>query len=268
MKKILSLILFTILCVSALSACNETSQEETSTDTKDTEYVVSEYDNESIIQADSSTTDEASAENENFIVKDKKYTFEGTDLILLNVKNKTSKNYSVTVTGTYLDKDGKVLKTETQTFDQSAAGYENFFLFNPMIVFDKFTYMLEVNETDAVMYAPNLEASLAEIYEKDIPVEEMIQQGNYNLFPGIVASFEYKKNSDEVLDIRSQWLLFNETDELIAIVPLGTYLWDEIEWQQWNLYYTTEETLEWPEEFQGNIRAVHILKSLVKGELS
>ena len=249
------------------SSCKDISDGENSS-LNDTEYIISTYDNETVISIDSPTTDEVSAENGNFIVKDKKYSFEGTDLILLNLKNETSKNYSVTVTGTYLDKDGKVLKTETQTFDQSAAGYENFFLFNPKIVFDKFTYTLKAYETDAVMYAPNLEASLSDIYEYAFSVDELVQQGDFTRYPGIVASFEYKKNSAEVLNVNSQWMLFNEKDELIAIVPLGTYLWDEIEGQQYHLYYTTEETLEWPEEFKGNIRAVHILKSLAKGEIS
>lgn len=250
------------LCVLMFSSCNNIQNEE-SLFIKETEYTIVEYDNETIIQVN-----ESSENKECFIVKSKKYAFEGTNFVLLNVKNETAKNYSVTVTGTYLDKDGKVLKTETQTFDQSAAGYENFFLFDPKIVFDKFTYTLKTTETNAAMYATNLEATLSEIYEKEAPVEEMIQQGNFNLFPCIVASFEYKKNIDEVLDVRSQWVLFNEKDEVVSIISLGTFIWEEAEGQQWVLYYTTEETLEWPDEFKGNIRAVHILKSLEKGEIS
>lgn len=235
---------------------------------KNTTYSISNYDNESRIQIGfdntTSTNIENTSPNSEFIVKEKKYTFQETELILLDLQNLTDQNYSVTVNGTYLDKDGTVLKTETQTFDQFAAGYQNYFLFQPEITFEKFEYTIEVAETEATMYAPKLKASLSDIYEMKAP---QIGQGDYSLYPTIVAYFEYEKETTETLDINSKWILFGENDQIIAIVPVGTFLWEKLEGQQYPLYYTKEETLVWPEEYRGNIRAIHVLNSIKIGEI-
>ena len=146
MKKFLALFLIVATALTALAGC---SGEGESSDLNI--YSEASYDNESKFVPDEeskeSTTSESVVSGEEnvplsgeFVVKDKKYTFEGNDLVIVSVENKTNKNYSVTVTGTYLDKGGNVLKTETQTFDQYSAGYNGFFMFKPDLQFDKFTY--------------------------------------------------------------------------------------------------------------------------------
>lgn len=258
MKRVLFML---IGCLLFLYSCSENAT-----------YSISNYDNESRIQVEfedtASTNTESRSLTGEFTVKEKKYTFEGTDLILLELTNKTGQNCSVTVNGSYLDKDGNVLKTETQTFDQFAVGYQNFFLFRPGLQFEKFTYTVEAEATDTIMYASKMQASLADIYEQKVPNLELATQGDDRLYPTIIAYFEYLKNTDEVLDVRSTWVLFNEKDEIIAIVPIGTYLRDELEGQQYPLYTTTEDTLVWPEDFKGNVRAIHVLTSLVNGEVA
>ena len=260
MRKIFFYLLVLICCMASLGACSE----------KSTEYAISEFDSESkIVIGDGSGETEGGRENAatgEFTVKEKKYTFEGTDLMLLEVTNGTNKNYIVTVNASYLDRDGNVLKTEVQTFDQFGTGYMKYFLFRPGIVFDEFIYTLETEETHEVLYAPRLKARLAELFERGASIDSLVAQGDYRLYPSIIAHFEYEEDVDEVLDVRSEWLLFSEKDELIAIVPLGTYLRDDIEGQQWIMYQTTDEELVWPEKFKGNVRAVHVLKSLVLGE--
>ena len=258
MKKTRLCLLILVCCIAMLGSCSEESNE----------YTISEFDNESkIVLGESSGGTESGSETQvtgEFTVKEKKYTFEGTDLMLLEITNEADKNCSVTVNGAYLDKDGTVLKTETQTFDQFAAGYQNYFLFQPEITFEKFEYTIEVAETEATMYAPKLKASLSDIYEMKAP---QIGQGDYSLYPTIVAYFEYEKETTETLDINSKWILFGENDQIIAIVPVGTFLWEKLEGQQYPLYYTKEETLVWPEEYRGNIRAIHVLNSIKIGEI-
>lgn len=262
MKKVLLYLLASVCCIVLLGACSEGSNE----------YTISAFDNESkIVLGEDSGGTESGSETQvtgEFTVKEKKYSFEGTDLILLELTNETGQNCSVTVNGSYLDKDGNVLKTETQTFDQFAVGYQNFFLFQPEIQFEKFTYTVEAEATDAIMYASQIQASLADIYEMKVPNLDLAVQGDHKLYPTIIAYFEYLKNTDEVLDVCSKWVLFNEKDEIIAIVPIGTYLRDELNGQQYPLYTTTEDTLVWPEDYKGKVRAIHVLISLVKGELA
>ena len=78
------------------------------------------------------------------------YTYVGNrgnvSIAILNITNETDKHYSITINGKYLDKDGKVLKTETQTWDQFKAGWQKYFLFRPGFAFDKFEYTIETKE--------------------------------------------------------------------------------------------------------------------------
>ena len=77
-----------------------------------------------------------------FVVKQKKYDHGSNNLIVLNVTNNNSENYIVTITGYYLDTNGNVLKTETQTVNGYVANYEKYFSFIPEIAFDKFVFTL------------------------------------------------------------------------------------------------------------------------------
>ena len=105
---------------------------------------IESYDSESIYlpkenSTESDVSNESNNQAEGLMIKSKKYTFEGNDIIILNVTNQTKANYIVTVRGTYLDKAGKVIKSEEQSFDQFSAGYQNNFLFNPGIAFHDFS---------------------------------------------------------------------------------------------------------------------------------
>ena len=77
-----------------------------------------------------------------FVVKQKKYDHGSNNLIVLNVTNNNSENYIVAITGYYLDANGNVLKTETQTVNGYVANYEKYFSFIPEIAFDQFVFTL------------------------------------------------------------------------------------------------------------------------------
>ncbi len=81
-----------------------------------------------------------------FVVSDKMYDFEGNNLVVLNVENKTNKNYYLYIYAQYLDEDGNVLKEETRKFEGFAAGWKNNFFFIPGIPFAKFSYKMETKE--------------------------------------------------------------------------------------------------------------------------
>ncbi len=81
-----------------------------------------------------------------FVVSDKMYDFEGNNLVVLNVENKTNKNYYLYIYAQYLDEDGNVLKEETRKFEGFAAGWKNNFFFTPEIPFAKFSYKMETKE--------------------------------------------------------------------------------------------------------------------------
>lgn len=102
-------------------------------------------------------TSENTTNSSGFVVRDKKYTYEGYDLVILNVENQTEQNYSITINGAYLDENGDVLQEETQTFEGFEAGWKNYFLFQPDLTFDSFTYTLEVQEFSDECVASKME---------------------------------------------------------------------------------------------------------------
>ena len=65
-------------------------------------------------------------------------------IAILDITNETNQNYSITINGKYLDKNGTVLKTETQKWDQFEAGLQKYFLFKPWMKFERFEYDIEI----------------------------------------------------------------------------------------------------------------------------
>ncbi len=157
-RNLLFTIVISLLLTLCLSACSEESAPLPD---------ISDYNSEAFIpivpssseaseDLDESKDSEESAQSaqppqtpisaDGFSMKERKYTYLDAGVVLLNVENKTQKNYNVTIHGTYLDENGAVIGEETKTFEGFAAGWQNYFMFWPEFMFDKFTYTLEVEE--------------------------------------------------------------------------------------------------------------------------
>ena len=100
-----------------------------------------------------------------FVAKQKKYNYGENNIVMLNVTNQNTDNYSVKVEGYYLDADGKVLKTETKFVEGYAAGYVKDFLFNPGIAFDGFKFTLTAEKFSGECYEDDF-------YMKDVVLRQ------------------------------------------------------------------------------------------------
>lgn len=87
------------------------------------------------------------------LVKQKVYDYHGNNVAILDITNQTEKTYVLTIKGNYKDASGNVIKTETRVFDGYPAGYQNYFVFNPGIPFDSFSFELSGKEFSGVAYA-------------------------------------------------------------------------------------------------------------------
>lgn len=114
---------------------------------------ISKYDSESHIAVSGNESGTSSGGDAGFIVRDRKYDYEGNNLVVLNVENQTNKNYSITINGQYLDGNGNILKEESKTFEGVAAGWKNNFFFVPEIPFERFTYSLDAEEYTGECFA-------------------------------------------------------------------------------------------------------------------
>lgn len=274
MKKTLVIVLALLLTLAAFAGCSENGEELNI-------YSEASYDNESKFVPDEESKESATSESGvsgeeyvplsgEFIVKNKKYTFEGNNLVIVSVENQTNKNYSVTVEGTYLDKDGNVLKTETQTFDQYSAGYSGHFLFKPEMQFDKFTYEFRSEEADGPFYAKDLVFNFRGLSEMLSVIDEQLTQNDYTKYPSIAATFAYRYTGEVSLYPTLKWILFSEADTIVAMIDAKPMLQPNQEFDSEDmsiLLQTMEDKLVWPEEYKGNVRAVVIVKDAEKFEM-
>lgn len=271
MKKFLALFLIVATALTAFAGCSEEGE---SSDLNI--YSEASYDNESRFVPDeeskeSSETESDVSDKENaplsgeFVVKDKKYTFEGNTLVVVSVENKTNRNYSVTITGTYLDKDGKVLRTEAQTSNQYSSGYAQYFLFEPMMTFDKFTYTFEVNEANGPFYAKDAGVKYNGIIHDPMRIQEEVLKNNYTKYPTICASYSYQYTGTTPINLWTRWLIVNDNGEILFSFNRAESFVSGMKYSDgashYILYQTKDEDWECPEEWE-NLQALVIYKDV------
>lgn len=260
MRKSVIMLLLTAVTLTAVAGCKNNDSNIYTEASYDS---VSEFVPDSVSREETENSDSLTGE---FVVKEKKYTFSGNDLVVVSVENNTNKNYAVTITGTYLDAENKVLKTETQIFDQFSAGYSNNFLFAPNMTFDKFEYQVEASDVDGPFYADKLEYKYNGLREMPYYIPEQIAKDDYTMYPAVLASFSYKYTGDKPIQADIKWLLVNESGQIVYIAEKSRIInvgqgfdryFDTV------VLYTLEGDLVLPDEWKGDIQAIPILQGIM-----
>lgn len=259
MKYAILLFVMIACLVTSISGCQKNEQDDFSFDSIDP---IESYDSQSIYlpeenSAENDVSIDPNSQAEGLLVKSKKYAYKENDIVILNVTNQTNTNYIVTVRGTYLDKDGKAIKNEEQSFDQFSAGYQNNFLFNPGIAFEDFTYEIQTAPTNEPMHVDNLDIQFHRLFETEAPDFSLAMQGDDTFYPIIMAEFVYQCKTDVQLHVTGYWIIINDKDEIISIEIIGAAIDSRLAYKHKTLYHTEEDELVWPENMTGEIRAVH-----------
>mgnify|MGYP003289991229 CR=1 FL=1 len=92
-----------------------------------------------------------------FSLKEKKYDYNGANVTILNVENKSQQAYTVTITGKFKDANGNIVKTESKTFEGFPAGWSNYFVFQPGVKYSSVTWGMETEVYDKKTYADYIE---------------------------------------------------------------------------------------------------------------
>ena len=92
------------------------------------------------------STDETHEWSGEFIITEKKYEYKEKNFMLLNVTNDTGKNCNLTITGTFYDEAGEIVRIQQQTYRNHPTGWSNYFIFYPDMKFDTFTYEVSAEE--------------------------------------------------------------------------------------------------------------------------
>lgn len=278
--KITTAILLVLAITAAiLSGCSEEGQ---------AAGEISEYDSQSFIpvgdtSGESADYSENTAQTVGFVVKDKKYDYDGNNLVILNVENQTDKNYKITINGQYLDGNGTVLKEESKSYEGFEAGWSNYFLFLPEISFDRFTYTLEAEEYDGKCYAQMLHYNwrLQEIergmspedwsktHEEQLAYESAVANGetdvplptehrssciDFVLGVNLDAPFELCVVLDVVI-LDSQGEVFVAQPRCYNMKTDPNLVGDDnIDWKSKGIYYFTDSnSREWPDQLKGEL---------------
>ena len=238
----------------------------------DTDYTIESYDAESRVQVGQTESTESNAQNasvpENdagtFLVKDKTYTYGEHDVVLLDVTNETATNYTITIDMTYYDEQGGEIQTETKSFEQFIAGYQNFFVFTPQIPFADYSYTVSATEYTGEVFVTAFDYRFEGLEETRLSITEEVVKGNFKYYPTIVAKLTYSSTHHEIRGAMLTMLLFNENNELVHMLDYTPYIepgWElGVHYKTPIIYQTMEETLTWPEQYQGEIRAIFCLK--------
>ena len=211
------------------------------------------------------TSDPGEQQTGGFAVKSKTYAYQGNNVAILDVKNETNKNYSVTVKASYLDANGKVLKAETQEFEQFASGYQKYFLFRPNIKFDKFTYEFETKEFNGACPICDLVIEKANLIEVEMPVAELINKGNYSKYPSIIANLKTQNKGNATFRIGYMYTIAIGNDGKIFYIDQNapTEYTPHMENDRVAMfYYTTNEKLVWPDVLKGDVTILTVINSI------
>ena len=86
------------------------------------------------------STDETHNWSGEFVVTEKKYEYNDSNFMLLNITNDTGTNCDLTITGTFYDETGEVVRVQQQIYHNFPTGWSNYFIFWPQMKFDTFAY--------------------------------------------------------------------------------------------------------------------------------
>lgn len=226
-----------------------------------------------------------------FVVKVGKYDYDNTiekqnnynsdnnystvSIALLDITNETDKHYSVKITGKYLDKDGKVLKTETQEWDQFASGLQKYFLFRPKMLFDKFEYTIETTEYNGECWKNGFTMVFNRLVKED-RVPHPSFDGTKTKWVNAIGA-EMTTTIDTPFPITFgpvSFLLFDANKNVIGIYavgeePLGWGPFEPMVKPQVLVYFSDRDDGklgEWPEIFKGDVTGIVIITSVGKSQ--
>ena len=156
-----------------------------------------------------------------------------------------------------------MLKEETQTLDQYSAGYENYFLFEPNIAFDKFTYEFETTETDGPFLAKDLGFKYNGLNYAPFNIDSLVQQDDFTRYPSVNADLRYEYLTDVPASFYVRWVIMSADGEIMALytdVLRCDEVWHfEDGWRPFPMYQTTDNDWKHPEEWK-NFSAICVMK--------
>ena len=162
-----------------------------------------------------------------FRVSQKKYDYEGNNVMILTVENMSDKAYDVTIKASFNDADGNSLKTMTQTYKGFCSNWTNYAIFQPEIKFDSFIFELETKEYAGVEYLRCVK-TFGDGFDLSVPAKKgpgrelyrfhNLEKSRLDDASSIQMTRVMWVDSDVKLDFFAQMAIFDENGALYHIV--------------------------------------------------
>ena len=189
--------------------------------------------------------------NGKFVFYEHKYDYAGGQIVLMDVKNETDTDYSLTITSTYYDENGVELLTESKKISGFASGYQTPVLLWPQKAFATYSYTVEITPYDGVCWGENYNITytgLKELHAEKKMLNATGKDTNLNTTPFMRCfTFILFDNKNNVYGIYSH-----------GIEDLEQPYEDHNKSWLFTAYSTKDAELIWPEELTGELRCVCI----------
>ncbi len=150
------------------------------------------------------------------VIKEKKYDYNGANVMILNVENQSSKDLNLTITAKYLDASGKTLKAENRKIEGFPANYRNYVIFNPGIKFDKFTCEVKTTKHTGSAYMQYFTTgSSVKIVAQPSIIDS--NQGKENPRAELVATYRVMSSYPGRLYYSAHFVLFDKNGDLFHV---------------------------------------------------
>lgn len=205
------------------------------------------------------------------LVREKKFDYENKNVVILQVTNQTDTDYDLTVRMDMFNEAGEKLGTVEKEFTGFAAGYQNYFLFQPGIAFESFAYTLTTTPFEGTAYAPYVKfespdgdgrIGYLEIGPRPVSPDTSIialyamyfKQNTYSETLWIGADFVLFDNRGEIYQINTLMgdtvLAGSEASEQVREIAKTDTLWKD------------RKEYQLPEELQGDVTGLVAVKQV------
>ncbi len=151
------------------------------------------------------------------VIKEKKYDYNGANIMILNVENQSNKNLTLTITAKYQDASGKTIRTGTRTIEGFPANYRNYVVLQPGIKFDKFSFEVKATAYNGETYAQyfSIASNPFKVYAAG-NTEDMFNQRD-NIRACVFTEFVLYFNGSARTGITSDIVLFDTSGNIYLI---------------------------------------------------
>lgn len=273
MKKALYLTLVVFILMASLPGCsNQANEISKEIGTVSFDDPIESYDEESRFFVEGESSDlsfetSQSPSNSDFLVRQKKYEYFEKDVIILEVSNETENNYSVTITGNYIDSNGGIIATEEQTTIGFSSGFKKYYIFMPNMVFDSFSYELSVEKYHGECHEANIFSSFHPAkLEKGWAIDSNGNTiGYHQMYPIINCDVAFENKNDEDVFLVGTLIVFDNTGNLHCIWPLGLegVGSNDSGGQTVPIYYEiTDKEIDFPANLTGELKMIFTIDAI------